>query len=159
MRSFDFFSKKGTNKKTNDLKNYTEDKIPVQSTAFGDEEFSAEIYSQGFDTQTIPSYNSYSYNDVQLSHQPNTMKLTYTGILAQNGAKDIYAVIGYGNNLKWENVSQNHMHKNANNSFEMIFPIERSGNINIAFKDNADNWDNNSGMNYTFENQIFKGSH
>ena len=32
-------------------------------------------------------------------------------------------------------------------------------NINIALKDGSQNWDNNSGKNYSFYDQTYKGSH
>lgn len=41
---------------------------------------------------------------------------------------------------KWEN----------SNWFEVNFLVQYSDNLNIAFRDFASNWDNNSGDNYSF---------
>lgn len=102
---------------------------------------------------------SYTNNGVHLREEVNTLRLTYNGILAGSGAQEIYAVIGYGNNMKWESVEEYPMHNMGNQTFDLVFPVKRSGNINIAFRDSTGNWDNNSGMNYSYNDQSYRGSH
>jgi hypothetical protein len=35
--------------------------------------------------------------------------------------------------------------------FETTVPVIKPDTLNVAFKDCANNWDNNSGMNYSFD--------
>jgi hypothetical protein len=109
------------------------------------------------DVNLMHPYDSYAYAGIQMQEAKDTLRLTYNGILAKSGAQEVYAVIGYGNNLKWEDIEYYPMHKVGDQSFELIFPVKRAGNINVAFKDSANNWDNNSGMNYSFNNDVFEG--
>lgn len=123
------------------------------------EEYSKELALKATQTE---SANSYSNNGVQLSEvkeSPNMLKLYYSGLLAHNGASDIYSVIGYGDNHSWEDTSYFPMNKVDSKTFELVFPVNKPGNINIAFKDGFNNWDNNSGNNYSFLNEDYKGSH
>ena len=38
----------------------------------------------------------------------------------------------------------------GNGKFELDIPITESGNLNVAFRDDSGNWDNNDGQNYIF---------
>lgn len=106
------------------------------------EEFSESLDS--FDNQR------YQSNGVSLSKvSDHTVALKYDGLLAKSGADDVYSVIGYGSNSNWENVQTIRMNR-FGNSFHADIPAMHGMNINVAFKDSAENWDNNSGMNYTF---------
>ncbi len=123
------------------------------------EEYSKELALKASQTESV---NFYSNNGVQLSEvkeTPNVLKLTYSGLLARNGAGEIYSVIGYGDNQSWEDTNYFPMNKVDSQTFELVFPINKTGNINIAFKDGFNNWDNNSGNNYSFFNGDYKGSH
>lgn len=99
-----------------------------------------------------PTHISYQYssNGVEMYKMQNTMRLIYSGLLAKNGAQDVYAVMSFGDNNHWEDIKYYPMHPTGNQSYELLFPIHEMTSINIAFKDGADHWDNNSGMNYTF---------
>jgi len=79
----------------------------------------------------------------------HTASVRYDGLLAQSGADDVYTVFGYGSNNNWENVQTIRMNR-IGNSFQAEIPTMPGANVNLAFKDSADHWDNNSGMNYTF---------
>jgi len=79
-------------------------------------------------------------------------RINYSGLLAENGAQDVFGVYGFGSNQKWENVSTLTLNKEGQGSFMATVPIEKDKNLNVAFKDSAENWDNNSGKNYTFVN-------
>ena len=106
------------------------------------EEFSENL--DFFDNQR------YAENGVSLSKvSDHTATLKYDGLLAKSGADDVYTVVGYGSNTKWENVQCIRMNR-FGNSFHADVPAMHGMNINVAFKDSAENWDNNSGMNYTF---------
>lgn len=77
----------------------------------------------------------------------DNVKLTYHGYLAANGADDVYAHMGYGENF--DNLSDIKMNR-CGNEFEVSFTTLKSGEIGICFRDNWNNWDNNLGMNYKF---------
>lgn len=106
-----------------------------------------EEFSEGFDSFDTQRYQS---NGVILSKvSDTTAALKYDGLLAKAGADDVYSVVGYGSNSNWENVQTIRMNR-FGNSFHADIPTMHGMNINVAFKDSADNWDNNNGMNYTF---------
>ncbi|HCT64192.1 MAG TPA: carbohydrate-binding protein [Lachnospiraceae bacterium] len=99
--------------------------------------------------------SSYSSNGVSASELTgNSIKLTYNGLLPQSGASQVYAFVGYGSNYNWESVENYPMDKTMGTTFETNIPVKKTGNLNICFKDSANNWDNNSGMNYTFTSSI-----
>lgn len=123
------------------------------------EEFSLDLSTEPYGTHIKELDNSYSNSGVEMQDTRNTLRILYSGILAKNGANEIYAVIGYGDNLNWENVTEYPMHKLSDEKFELIFPVTRAGQINMTFRDSSNNWDNNSGNNYTFSNYIYEGSH
>ncbi|MGI6777711.1 MAG: hypothetical protein ACOX7R_06700 [Acetivibrionales bacterium] len=144
-----FFMGRSGNKSTESMESSMQKKISEGIANFN-EEFSQEVAAEEFETDHNDPNNSYSDNGVQLESAVNPLKLVYKGILAENGAEKVDAVIGYGNNLKWEDIEEYPMRRTDGNSFELIFSTKRQGNINIAFRDSAGNWDNNSGMNYSF---------
>lgn len=98
----------------------------------------------------IQSYSKAGVTFEKLSE--NQARINYTGLLAKSGASDITGVYGFGSNQKWEDVSQLTFKKDPDGSFVAVLPVEQGKNVNVAFKDAAENWDNNSGMNYTFVN-------
>lgn len=77
----------------------------------------------------------------------DNVKLIYQGYLANSGADDVYAHMGYGENF--ENLTDVKMNRSSE-GFEVSFTTLKSGEIGICFRDNWNNWDNNSGMNYKF---------
>lgn len=123
------------------------------------EEFSLDMTTEPYGSDMASINNSYSNSGVELSDARNTLRLVYKGILAKSGAEEINAVIGYGNNLSWEDTTHYPMKNNNDQTFELMLPVTRTGNINIAFTDLMGNWDNNSGQNYSFVNFIYEGSH
>ena len=75
------------------------------------------------------------------------MQVSYNGVLSN--ADELYAHVGYGD-ARWNDVSDIKM-KSTRNGFEAVLPISKPGKLKVAFKDAANNWDNNAGLNYTFE--------
>ncbi|NLY44003.1 MAG: carbohydrate-binding protein [Clostridiaceae bacterium] len=102
----------------------------------------------------IALYNLYNENGViimpNVIGQGSNPKVIYKGLLYQSGADEVYMHVGYGNN--WDNVMDIKM-KRTENGFEGTLPMLKCDNIKIAFKDSADNWDNNAGRDYSFEVQ------
>lgn len=76
------------------------------------------------------------------------VKVMYDGLLAKSGASHVFAHIGFGNN--WDNLYDYRMDRTST-GFETTIPVIKSDTLNICFKDCANNWDNNSGKNYTFD--------
>ncbi|MCX7710850.1 MAG: carbohydrate-binding protein [Clostridia bacterium] len=96
------------------------------------------------------SYRSFENNGVRLKDDAGMLRVSYDGLLAKSGAEHIYAAVSYGDNTRWNHTSYLRMDKNGQNKFEAILPISGNRQINIAFKDCANNWDNNSAYNYSF---------
>jgi hypothetical protein len=92
--------------------------------------------------------NFYSANGINFTspRDKTAINVTYNGILAKSGADTIYAVCGYGND--WKNESIVKMSK-VNENFVATLPFSKNDDLNLAFKDTANNWDNNNGSNYT----------
>jgi len=76
------------------------------------------------------------------------VKIKYDGILAKSGAHDVLAHVGFGS--KWDNLYDYRMTRTAT-GFEVTVPVANADTMNVCFKDCANNWDNNSGKNYTFD--------
>lgn len=110
-------------------------------------EFADELYADAGGSVD----DSYTENGIFLKGAQDVFRLTYSGILAKDGAKDIYAVVGQEENGKWKDVKYYPMHKADEQTYEVLFPVRSLQNINLAFKDGADHWDNNSGRNYTYK--------
>lgn len=96
--------------------------------------------------------NKYIKNGVHVTPQEVTVgdkvRLSYDGLLAKSGALDLFAHVGYGNN--WNDTADVKMKKTAS-GFEATIPVVKAEPLYVCFKDNANNWDNNSGRNYTFD--------
>lgn len=76
------------------------------------------------------------------------VKIVYDGLLSKNGAVHVYAHIGFGSG--WDYIQDIPMSKTGT-GFETTVPVMKSDILNLAFKDCANHWDNNSGMNYSFD--------
>ena len=76
-----------------------------------------------------------------------TAKVVYNGLLAQSGAEKVYIRIGFGE--EWKKANDYRMIR-TDQGFEASVPVAIANTMNICFKDNANNWDNNSGVNYSF---------
>lgn len=74
----------------------------------------------------------------------------YYGLLANDGADQVYMHCGYGNPKNWEQIQDIRMEKTAR-GWAKTLPIQDKGRFNFCFKDSANNWDNNNGINWTFE--------
>jgi len=95
--------------------------------------------------------NFYSANGINFTNprDKTAINVTYSGMLAKSGADVIYVVCGHGDN--WDNESTIKMSK-VNDNFVATLPFSKSTDLNLAFKDGLNNWDNNNGCNYTVTN-------
>lgn len=113
------------------------------------EEYAAELYADN-DANTD---NSYSENGVSLKEAANVFRLTYDGVLAKDGTRDVYAVVGLEGSDPRQDAKYYPMQKTDDGkAYEVLFPSMGPGNIKVAFKDGAGHWDDNSGRNYTYVN-------
>lgn len=96
--------------------------------------------------------HEYEGNGVELSKTSigvgDEVTVFYKGLLAQNGADAVFAHIGYGEN--WDDRAFIPMERD-NDIFKATIKINHQDDLNIAFKDSGDNWDNNSLSNYSFK--------
>lgn len=94
-------------------------------------------------------YDNYS-KGISFANLGDKVKLYYDGLLAKSGASEVFAVVGFGDNKNPQSTSTYPMNNAGQQIFELSIPAKDSGQINVAFKDSANNWDNNSGKNYSF---------
>lgn len=74
----------------------------------------------------------------------------YNGLLAQSGAEGIYLRVGYGSAHDWEEPTESKMSRTSW-GFVKTMEIPDRRRFNFCFRDNAYNWDNNNGHNWSFE--------
>ena len=72
---------------------------------------------------------------------------TYSGLLAKSGADWGFAHVGYGSG-KWSNIRDIEMNRQGE-QFVTQIKMEPGDMFNVCFKDSANNWDNNSGNNWS----------
>ncbi|VBB08357.1 Hypothetical protein LUCI_3629 [Lucifera butyrica] len=77
----------------------------------------------------------------------DSVKIVYNGLLLQNGATQVYAHAGFG--ADWQNAGDYRMTR-SDGGFEAAIPVIQADTLQLAFRDGASNWDNNSGKNYTY---------
>lgn len=78
------------------------------------------------------------------------IEIQYEGLLARSGAQDIFLHAGFGRNNSWDDVTEVRMQRQGNR-FMSQMSMENDSRLNFCFRDNAGNWDNNSGRNWSFE--------
>ncbi|MEW6770898.1 MAG: carbohydrate-binding protein [Bacillota bacterium] len=69
----------------------------------------------------------------------------YKGLLAESGADRVFCHYGYDG---WNNPNTTEMRREPDGSFVTSLPVTGTNQINLCFKDSANNWDNNSGWNW-----------
>lgn len=77
-----------------------------------------------------------------------TVKIRYHGLLAGSGADQVFLHTGYGTG-PWQSIYDYRMDK-VGNEWKKNIKIDREGQFNFCFKDSADNWDNNNGLNWSY---------
>ncbi|HEX2952815.1 MAG TPA: carbohydrate-binding protein [Bacillota bacterium] len=93
-------------------------------------------------------------NDPRVAWEPapvkagDTVHINYDGLLKNSGAHDVY--LHYGSD-GWKNAGTIQMTKRHDGVFSTQIPANAAHEINICFKDCANNWDNNSGWNWKID--------
>lgn len=93
--------------------------------------------------------NPYMGNGITISplnfNAGDKIKVTYNGLLSESGANEVYAHVGWGDT--WENVNDVKMSRTKTGFTTTITAYNST--LNLCFKDNSNNWDNNYGYNYS----------
>lgn len=75
--------------------------------------------------------------------------ISYNGLLHHDGAQAVYLHASIGNTGQvWNNPYDYQMHKTCN-GWKAEIPLQPQQPLNFCFKDCANNWDNNSGHNWS----------
>ena len=75
------------------------------------------------------------------------VKISYVGYLFQNGSNEVYLHYGFG--INWDNVSEIKMEK-TELGFQCEIEIAEADSLNLCFKNENNEWDNNFGQNFIF---------
>lgn len=78
------------------------------------------------------------------------VEIRYDGLLARAGAQDIYLHAGFGTNNDWESVMDIKMEREGG-VWKTDCAVKTDKRFYFCFHDNAENWDNNNGQNWSFE--------
>jgi hypothetical protein len=76
------------------------------------------------------------------------IKINYYGLLA-SGADQVWLHSGYGSGA-WTKTCDYQMTRSAG-GWEQSLQIVDRGQFNFCFKDSAGHWDNNNGMNWSYQ--------
>lgn len=80
------------------------------------------------------------------------VKINYSGLLADAGAEEIYLHAGVGSQHDWDSPTDIKMKPAPEeNSWTAELSLETATTVNFCFKDSADNWDNNSGYDWSYQ--------
>lgn len=74
----------------------------------------------------------------------NKATVSYNGLLTNSGAEKVYLHYGFDG---WNSAETIPMYK-THGSFNTEIKVTGKQELNFCFKDNAENWDNNSGTNW-----------
>ena len=89
------------------------------------------------------------YFDTDKLIEGRTVKLTYKGSLITPTTNEIYVHYGFG--LLWDNLQEAKLDKVDDTCYETDITLSSPECINFCFRDDKNNWDNNSNQNYTYE--------
>lgn len=79
--------------------------------------------------------------------QNSIVKISYVGYLFQNNSQEVFLHYGFG--LQWDGVSEVKMEK-TELGFQCEIEIGNFDTLNICFKNENGEWDNNFGQNFSF---------
>lgn len=87
------------------------------------------------------------------------VKIKYKGLLVNAGAGKVYLHAGYGSG-EWEKVMELPMKKTKDGGWSITLQVEEPSSFNFCFRDDAQNWDNNQGRNWSYQvhqGELFPG--
>ncbi len=77
-----------------------------------------------------------------------TIKISYTGTFFENNSEKVFIHYGFGEN--WQDVAEKEMEK-TELGFQAEIELPESDFLKFCFKNEADEWDNNDGQDYSFQ--------
>ena len=80
--------------------------------------------------------------------EKSTVKISYTGYLFQDDSEKVFIHYGFGDS--WDNLQDIEMNK-TELGFQADIELINSGSLNLVFRNENDNWDNNFGQNFSFD--------
>lgn len=97
-----------------------------------------------------------NFNDNRVSWEPAPVRsgdhvhINYQGLLRNSGADEVFIHYGVDG---WHNLKTTRMQRMSDGIFGAELRADASREINVCFKDSANNWDNNSGWNWKVDIQ------
>jgi len=83
-----------------------------------------------------------------LKQDGKEIAIRYNGMLNQNGARQVWLHGGFGEGNEWQEV-KDYLMQRTEEGWEQTVDIKDS-QLNFCFRDDAQNWDNNSGVNWIY---------
>jgi len=83
-----------------------------------------------------------------MSEDGTNVRIRYNGLLKESGASQVWMHAGFGNIEDWNSVLDVPMEQTGAGWEKTVQMQDRQ--LNFCFKDNIENWDNNSGMNWIY---------
>ena len=78
----------------------------------------------------------------------SVVRISYTGYLFQDDSEKVFIHYGFGN--EWNNLQDVEM-KKTELGFQAEIKLENADSLNLVFRNENDNWDNNFGQNFSFD--------
>jgi len=105
-------------------------------------------------TPALEAYQLRPNDGVKVEPVPITrydqVTVSYDGLLARAGAQQVILHWGYGPG-PWRKVREQLMERKPDGRWETRVVLDDGGRFSFCFRDNAYNWDNNSGRNWSYE--------
>lgn len=76
------------------------------------------------------------------------VKISYTGILFNDGSKEVFIHYGFG--INWDNINEIQMER-TELGFQAEVELIEGDTFNFCFRNDNNVWDNNEGQNYVFQ--------
>lgn len=114
-----------------------------------DEETSAELSSSDLDDYHLAPDSGIAVKPTPIT-LGDELKVEYRGLLAQSGAEAVYLHYGFGPG-DWRSVNDIPMERSSDGAWAAVIQAGEKGRFSFCFRDNANNWDNNSGRNWSYE--------
>lgn len=83
-----------------------------------------------------------------LTEDGKQVRIRYNGLLANSGAPQIVMHRGFGNPTSWSDVMDQNMERTSEGWENTIYMEQNQ--LNFCFRDTAENWDNNNGLNWIY---------
>ncbi|MFZ5643996.1 MAG: carbohydrate-binding protein [Bacillota bacterium] len=84
-----------------------------------------------------------------LTENGKEVRIKYKGLLASSGATDVVCHYGFGEVGKWQSIGNANMERTFD-GWETSVSMQDT-QLNFCFRDIADNWDNNNGLNWIYK--------